>query len=351
MDISNIDSAATAPIQTDPVAPVSTTATAAATEANANAAAAASSIVEFSPLAQLLAVTVLFQTKQGQALAPGTTGNPGTTSFQQLVDAANAFVNAFNAFQDSINGSYASSYEVTFDNAFLLALQDENTQSGANSIQSFINNLAQLGIDFQGDNNLGNPNYFQFNLTALEQAYANSPGQTAALLNTAFQGLGTLEDQLLTALAANQNLTVAQTATYTIPTTANTANTGVPAGSAAQSVATAEMAAAAEVAATGATVAPVAAAPVNTASTPAANPVPPAATTMPLAFDPVTIGPLIAQAVAAYRVVENIAPPPINLLDPTPAIDTVPDVIETTRVEPIGPDTPRGPASRQTTEP
>jgi len=317
MDIRPVDTTAIAPLRFEPVAPVNANAVSALTTTSPGNA----SVVEFSPLAQLLAATLPLRSRAGVPLP--TTANGSTTAFQQLVNAANAFVNAFNAFQDSINNGAATAFETAFNNALLAAIEGQNVSFGSSTFQSLFTSLAQFGINFQGSTNPANPNYFLFDLTALEAAYANSPLQTQNLFNNAFSTLSVLQEQLLVAQARQtlqQNLQVAA-----ITASASGASTAAAVPNIASAIAVPVPAAAFVPAVQPAMLNPAATAP--GANTAPVNP-------------PATRDPIIALAVAAYRVIDNIVPAQI---DPSATMspEAIPDISETTRVEPIGPNTPR----------
>ena len=382
MTIPTIDSVTAA----EALAAANANSTVAATSVSSTAPDISASIVDFSPLAQLLATTVLFQTQQAAqaAQAPQVPASTGTdTDFQQTAATTAQFVNAFNNFQISSADSLSTPFDATFENALLQELHAQNTLPGSTNSQSLIDSLAAVGINFQEATNPTNPNQFQINSTALEAAFSANPTQTSTLLSNALQGLSAIEEKLIlgqsatgsdlfttqlntvnstdaAATAAVQpmlaeealivsvdtNLTPTQTATTvaqaTTPVTAaeNTPVTAPGAATAATVAATAANAAANNATATPV---PVTTAPAATvvdpviANTTAAN----AATNanvVQAAMTPNPIDPLIAVAVAAYRAGEAIANIPTNHVLINPAVvDTVPDIDPVDRVNPIGP--------------
>ncbi|MFZ6817808.1 hypothetical protein [Undibacterium sp. Ji22W] len=161
-----------------------------------NVADASATVIDFSTLAQLLAATVVFQTQEAQqakAIASGTTTN---SDFSKLVATASFFVEAFNRFQTSV-GALTNSFDSSFDTGFLLAIHTQNVQIGSEHTQSFIDSLAQVGINFNEATEKTNPNQFKIDSQALEKAFKANPAQTTNLLDKALKGLVVIEAKLL----------------------------------------------------------------------------------------------------------------------------------------------------------
>ncbi len=354
MNIPPVDAANIAAQRLDAVAPVNANTVSPTVTVSVTGADAAASIVEFSPLAHLLAVTVLFQTPQ----AGSSTGSTNL-NFQQLAQAAGNFVGAFNSFQNTVNASNATPFESTFDSALLNALQTQNLQTGSASVQSFIDSLAQVGINFQGATSLINPNQFQFNLSALEMAYNANSKQTSALLSNAFQALSSIEQQLLLAQTSQTlNASLMTTQPTSVTSSANRAanNTSPAAGangttgsaalnvSGVSGVAGVAGTAAPAAASANAQIAVTASAVAGATASPAVAPPSAAAAstlaTLAATINPATTDPIVALAVAAYRVTESMEHTPASQ-PANPVNEVIPDVTETDRVEPVGPDTPK----------
>jgi len=348
MDITPIDSSVIPAIKPEQATAANNNANAITSLIGSGAGDIGASFVELSPLAQLLAATVTGQSQEGnpsQTLSGNVAAN---ANFQQLAEAATNFVNAFNSFQDGINGNSANSFETAFDSALLQAIHVENNQSGSGSVQSFINSLTQVGINFQEANNPTNPNQFQINMTALEAAYSSNPTQISTLLTNAFQGLSTIEQQLLLAQSAqtqdatqmtlqSANVVTANIAGNSAASTTNGASNpvnaalyGVTGYSALNIISgnTENPPANADAASASASAAAIS--PSNDNAADAAI----TASTM----NPVMIDPMIALAVAAYRVGENIEHS-LTEKSSRPTAELIPDIGETTKVEPIDSDT------------
>ncbi|PRC90920.1 hypothetical protein [Solimicrobium silvestre] len=201
MDISPIDSTVIPTIKLDALADLDANAAPVAPLIASPQPDNVASIVIFSPLSQLLAATVKFQTQQAnqtQQVSAGATTSTGTSlDFKQLSEITTLFVDAFNNFQTSIASSVANPFDSVFNNALLTGIQTENTQSGSSSIQSFIDSLAEVGINFQAGTDFMSPSQFQIDWTTLASAYNANPAQTSALLSNAFQALGAIEENLL----------------------------------------------------------------------------------------------------------------------------------------------------------
>lgn len=157
---------------------------------------ASASMVNFSTLAQLLAATVVFQAQEAQQAQAVLAGTLTSSDFSQLSATATFFVDAFNRFQTSVD-SLMSPLSSSFDSGFLLAIHTQNVQTGSDHAQSFIDSLAQVGINFQEATDLSNPNQFKIDLTALEAAFTANPEQTTSLLANALKGLSAIEAKLL----------------------------------------------------------------------------------------------------------------------------------------------------------
>lgn len=301
MDITPLDAAAVAAIKFDTALPVNTATVVAAAQQGQDMTNA--SVVQFSPLAQLLAVTARFQARQVTQLPPGSASINVNQPLEQLAAASNNFVQAFNNFQISVTSQPTNPLELAFDHALLAAIHDKSSQDGTASVQSFIDSMAQVGVQFQEAGHPLMPNQFQFQFTALEAAYSTNPLQTATLLNNAFEALSIIEAQLLNpkpAQIVNDSLTAAQAAERINASNA-ASNAVANAASTAQAIAAVDANAAA----------------------------------MLQTGDPATIDPLIATAVAAYRLAENLAPGSIPA--PTEAANT--NVSAPGKVDAAGPDT------------
>ncbi len=309
------------------------------------------SSVAFSPLAHLLAVTFIFHTQQDNPLQTAITKADSSGNFQQLVTAVTDFINAFNAFQNSINGNSASPFDYAFDSALLTAIHAQNSQSGATSTQSFIDSMAQVGITFQESTFLNSSNQFQFDLSKLQAAYSNDPAQTMALLSRAFQALSAIEEQLLQAKAAqtgNTNLMTAQLADTLMPAVPANSNAAVAGSANGAAVAAPPMAAApitasasqSTVASAPLTAALVSAAglAVNNATVASMTNAESAPVAVTMQWEHAGSDPLIAQAVAAYRMGEYIESTS-DKHSVTHAAGLVPEISAVVNIEPIGPDT------------
>lgn len=344
MDIIPIDPSAIAAVKLDAALPVNTAALTSLDQSNV--ATVDASIVQFSPLAQLLAVTARFQAQQVTQVAPGSVRFSVDQTLEQLAAATNNFVQAFNAFQISITSAPANPLESAFDTALLAALHEKNIQAGTATVRSFIGSMARLGIQFQEAGHPLTPNQFQFELTSLEAAYRANPALTSKILSNAFNALSAIETQLLkppVTSGANDSLTTAELAAQinvdnavTIAVTIAEANAVVAQASTPANTATA----------------PTPAAPNNTGTNPALVPGSASAAGLPAAspsansnaaspaelMGPVMIDPLIATAVAAYRLTENLAPTAVH----PPAASTtneLTDVVAPGKVDSAGPDT------------
>jgi hypothetical protein len=216
MDVSSIDSTVIPAVTLDAIAAAETNTAPVAPQINPAQPNNVASIVSFSPLAQLLAATVKFQTQQTNPQqivpTPDSANANADSDFNQLAELTTLFVNAFNNFQTSSSSPFANQFDSGFNSALLTAIQDENTQSGSENIQSFISSLAAVGINFQPATNTLNPNQFQIDWGTLEAAFNANPAQTTALLSNAFQALGAIEENLI---LSQQGLTV--TANEIIP--------------------------------------------------------------------------------------------------------------------------------------
>ena len=207
MDISSIDLAPISPVKIDAVTEIPVNPVALDAQSSTNVITANASIVSFSPLAQLLAATALTQSQLARAADGGAPGG-----FNQLAADTTQFVTAFNDFQTSITTGNGNIFDATFDSALLQEIRLENSPSGSNTRQSFINRLAELGINFQDKSNPPttnsiNPNHLSLDLAKLEAGFNANAAQTSAQLLNAFQALGALEEGLVLAQQSAQHAT------------------------------------------------------------------------------------------------------------------------------------------------
>lgn len=153
------------------------------------------SIVDISPLGQLLSAAASFQAQQ----VPSTTISSGAgqtasgTGFGELLSAAQFFVEAFNNFQNSTPSILQQPLHAPTDNPLLLAL---NALPASGTGQSLLASLAQVGINFQEAAVPGNTGQFKVDLNALQAAFNTDPAGTTSLLTRAFQALGQIAAKL-----------------------------------------------------------------------------------------------------------------------------------------------------------
>ncbi|MET3105618.1 hypothetical protein AAKU67_003172 [Oxalobacteraceae bacterium GrIS 2.11] len=384
MDISPVDSAVTAAARIEALNAANATARVEAPLITANqtdTTNTTASIVNFSPLAQLLAATVVFQTKQARQVPIAQPTQPGSSTnidLTTLTEITTLFVNAFNNFQTSSTDGLTNQFDTAFENALMAAIQNETSHAGATHTQSFIDSLAQLGIQFQDSASLTAPNQFTIDWTRLETAFNANPAQTIALLSNAFQALNTIaettvasqatlglsqsavqsdllnnlytqnsnavlqprldtaivnaaDSALLTGATPTPTSTAAATQTAQTAQTTNTATTTTPAanpGVAAVPVTTVTPTA---VNTTAAATTPL----VTASATATANAAP---ATTPIPVTPVLIDPNIAAAVAAYRVNETIGRT-IGELDIAPDTELIPGIGPVSKTKAVSLDT------------
>lgn len=386
MDISPVDSAVTAAARIEALNAANATARVEAPLITANqtdTTNTTASIVNFSPLAQLLAATVVFQTKQARQVPIAQPTQPGSSTnidLTTLTEITTLFVNAFNNFQTSSTDGLTNQFDTAFENALMAAIQNETSHAGATHTQSFIDSLAQLGIQFQDSASLTAPNQFTIDWTRLETAFNANPAQTTALLSNAFQALNTIAE---TTVASQATLGLGQSAVqsdllnnlYTQNSNAvlqprldtaivNAADSALLTGatptptSTAAATQRAQTAQTAQTTNTATTTTPaanpgVAAVPVTTVTPTAVNttvaattpPVNASATaaaaapaTTPIPVTPVLIDPNIAAAVAAYRVNETIGRT-IGELDIAPDTELIPGIGPVSKTKAVSLDT------------
>jgi hypothetical protein len=184
------------PIKLDALEALDASTTTRSLLSTSNVADTSASVIDFSTLAQLLAATVVFQTQEAQqakAIASGTATN---SDFSKLLATASFFVEAFNRFQTGV-GALTNLFDSSFDTGFLLALHTQNVQIGSEHAQSFIDSLAQVGINFNEATEETNPNQFKIDSQALEAAFNANPAQTTNLLDKALKALVVIEAKLL----------------------------------------------------------------------------------------------------------------------------------------------------------
>ena len=298
------------------------------------------SVVDFSPLATFLAATVVAQNQKTNQTQQTPTGATTTANFQQLATSTINFVNAFNNFQNSAD-IFTNPLATAFENALLQEIQTQVEQTGSGNTQSFINNLATLGITFQGADNPINPNQFQINWAMLETAYQTNPTQTAATLSNAFQGLSAIEDNLmLSQFAQNQNIAT-QLSALDIAEAQSTLQQSTLIEDALLNALDTNL-----VAPVATTVATPAAASTAAATNPAKVNTDAAEATSTInaqaIMQPLTVDPLVLTAVAAYRAGEVIATAVADRPVKNPAIELNPDIDQVPKVNAINPNANNG---------
>ncbi|TAK90950.1 MAG: hypothetical protein EPO06_06405 [Burkholderiaceae bacterium] len=311
------------------------------------------SFVDISTLGSLLSASAAFQTQQAVSNTA-----PGSSSFDNLATATQFFVSAFNTFQASDAGLQNP----------LDALGSATTSDGA-SLQT---SLEQAGITFQASVIPGANPQIAVDFTTLQSAFNTNPAGTIALLGQGFQaltqtavtsdatGVFPLGTTTVTVQPAAESATPVTVAEAAASTTASTiaATPAAPAATATTATAVtpatvpsdnpdavlaatlqAEQALALDTGNSTATAAVAtlqpattpanvpAAVPANTTTTAAANAVPQLGDLRAQAADP-----MVAAAVAAYRVVEQmLRNPSIAGIEPA----AIPEVGTLARVLPI----------------
>jgi hypothetical protein len=224
---------------------------------------------------------------------------------------------------------------LAFGSALSDALLAENSQEGSSITQSLIDGLASIGVNYQP----ANPSQFQIDWATLQASFNANPGQASALLSNAFQLLSAVEESIATSQSAQEQYlyapqfglltnTYAQNAYAALQLLVDDMTSSQEVTTAADQTSANVNAAAVPVSASAASPTPnsvspgidltvtatVVATPSPALSTPnAANNADTNAIELPnsavlqIAMDPVQTDPLIATAVAAYRIGEAVA--------------------------------------------
>ncbi|WP_295761016.1 hypothetical protein [Undibacterium sp.] len=156
-------------------------------------------VVQFSSLAQLLEATLAFDQTQSVATQSVNVLNAQTSAavssdFSKLFGTAQAFVDAFNNFQNSSSNSLDTPFGSAFDNALLLAI---HAQSGTGNGISLIDNLATIGINFQEPSASTDTGTFSIDLNSLQAAFNLDPVKTSEVLTKSLQTLAGIEAKLI----------------------------------------------------------------------------------------------------------------------------------------------------------